>query len=96
MIAEAGLAALWLAAALSLLQLFMAGFSLRAGGEQLMASVRPVAIAQAALVGLAFLALIQLFLRTDLWWRRTAIRRNPGSTNSLAHGETTKDRCCSG
>jgi cytochrome c-type biogenesis protein CcmF len=66
MIAEAGLAALWLAASLSLLQLFLGSLALRLGGEQLMRSVRPVAIAQAALIGISFLALIQLFLRTDL------------------------------
>src|SRR5215207_7231378 len=65
MIAELGLAALWLAAALSLLQL---GFGIAAlrGGEDLARAIRPVAVVQALLVGLAFLALIQLFLRTDL------------------------------
>nr|WP_295373830.1 heme lyase CcmF/NrfE family subunit [uncultured Sphingosinicella sp.] len=66
MIAEAGLAALWLAAALSLLQLCLGAASLRPAGEALLPTVRPVAIAQAVLVGLAFLLLIQLFLRTDL------------------------------
>ncbi|HEX8525422.1 heme lyase CcmF/NrfE family subunit [Allosphingosinicella sp.] len=66
MIAEGGLAALWLAAALSLLQLALAAMALRPGGEGLTRSVRPIAIAQAALAALAFLALIQLFLRTDL------------------------------
>ena len=66
MIAEAGLAALWIAAALTLLQLFLGASALRAGGEALMRTVRPVAAAQAALVAIAFLALIQLFLRTDL------------------------------
>ena len=66
MIAEGGLAALWLAASLSLLQLLLGGLALRLGDEQLMRSVRPVAIAQAALVGISFFALIQLFLRTDL------------------------------
>ena len=66
MIAEAGLAALWLAASLSLLQLVLGSLALRLEDEQLMQSVRPVAIAQAALVGISFLALIQLFLRTDL------------------------------
>jgi cytochrome c-type biogenesis protein CcmF len=65
-IAEAGLAALWLAAAMSLLQLVFGIAALRPGGEGLLRSVRPVAVAQAALVGLAFLLLIQLFLRTDL------------------------------
>ncbi len=66
MIAEAGLAALWLAAALSLLQLALGALALRPGGETLLGAVRPVAIAQAALAALSFLALIQLFLRTDL------------------------------
>jgi cytochrome c-type biogenesis protein CcmF len=104
MIAEAGLAALWLAAALSLLQL---GFGIAAllnsspafagegdhakhgggalaeseeplhrasggappreiAGRNLGSAIRPIAIVQAVLVGLAFLALVQLFLRTDL------------------------------
>ncbi len=66
MIAEAGLAALWIAAALSLLQLFLAAFALRTGDAELAARVRPVAVAQGAMVAFAFLALIQLFLRTDL------------------------------
>ena len=66
MIAEAGLAALWLAAALSLLQLLFGAAALRAGGEALAKAVRPVAVAQAALVLLSFAALIWLFLRTDL------------------------------
>jgi cytochrome c-type biogenesis protein CcmF len=65
-IAEAGLATLWIAGALSLLQLFLGASALRPGGEALMRTVRPVAAAQAALVAIAFLALIQLFLRTDL------------------------------
>src|SRR4051794_34120375 len=93
MIAEGGLALLWVAAALSLLQL---GFGLLAllpgtgrGTMQSMVegstdasdpstalravplpvpgrSIRAVAVVQALVVGLAFLALIQLFLRTDL------------------------------
>src|SRR4051794_2498919 len=103
MIAEAGLAALWLAAALSLLQLGLGVASLilpiedgegdhpkggggvadeasvitppprSAGspspssmGRTYSSAVRPVAVVQAVLVGLAFLALIELFLRTDL------------------------------
>ncbi|TMJ15062.1 MAG: heme lyase CcmF/NrfE family subunit [Alphaproteobacteria bacterium] len=65
MIAEFGLAALWLAAALSLLQLGFGVAALR-GGEGFASSVRPIAVVQAVLVGAAFLALIQLFLRTDL------------------------------
>src|ERR671916_1454441 len=66
MMAEAGLAALWIAAALSLLQLGLGAASLRPGGEALIRTVRPVAVAQAALAALSFLILIQLFLRTDL------------------------------
>ena len=66
MIAEAGLAALWLAAALAALQLVLGALGLRAGGEALMGGVRPVALAQAALVALAFGLLILCFLRTDL------------------------------
>jgi len=66
MIAEGGLAALWLAAALSLLQLFLGIAALRPGGEGLLRIVRPVAVAQGLLAGFAFLMLIWLFLRTDL------------------------------
>ena len=66
MIAETGLAALWLAAALSLLQFVFGALALRGGGERLAPAVRPVAAAQGALAALSFLLLIQLFLRTDL------------------------------
>jgi cytochrome c-type biogenesis protein CcmF len=66
LIAEAGLALLWLAAALSLLQLVLGWAALRPGGEALLAAVRPVAVAQGVLAGLAFACLIWLFLRTDL------------------------------
>ncbi len=66
MIAEAGLAALWLAAALSLMQLAFGAFALRSGGEGLLGTVRPVATAQAVLVAISFACLILLFLRTDL------------------------------
>jgi cytochrome c-type biogenesis protein CcmF len=66
LIAEAGLALLWLAAALSLLQLILGAAALRPSGQGLLAMVRPVAVAQGLIVGLAFLSLIWLFLRTDL------------------------------
>ena len=66
MIAEAGLAALWLAASLSLLQLTLGAMALRPDGDMLTRAVRPIAVAQAAMAAMAFLALIQLFLRTDL------------------------------
>jgi cytochrome c-type biogenesis protein CcmF len=66
LIAETGLALLWLAASLSLLQLVLGWAALRPGGEALLRIVRPVAVAQGVLAGLAFAALIWLFLRTDL------------------------------
>ena len=65
MIAEAGLAALWLGAALCALQLVAAGFAVRGQGD-LAGIVRPVAVAQAALTALAFGLLICLFVRVDL------------------------------
>jgi len=65
MIAEAGLAALWLAAALALLQL---GLALGVGGApgKAIDTIRGVAVAQGLLTLAAFVALIMLFLRTDL------------------------------
>lgn len=66
MIAEFGLAALWLAAALAALQLFAGWMGMRAGGEGLAAVVRPVAVVQALLCAAAFGALLLVFARTDL------------------------------
>ncbi|PSJ39835.1 heme lyase CcmF/NrfE family subunit [Allosphingosinicella deserti] len=66
MIAETALAALWLAAAMSVLQLLFGIIALRPGGGEIVPAMRPIAVAQALLVGLSFLLLIQLFLRTDL------------------------------
>ena len=65
MIAEAGLAALWLAAALSALQLAL---SFGLGGEQgrAMRAVRAVALAQGLLTLFAFGALIAVFLNSDM------------------------------
>jgi cytochrome c-type biogenesis protein CcmF len=63
MIAELGLAALWLAAALALLQLLLA---LGIGKEAGLKAARPIAVAQGALTLVAFVTLIILFLRTDL------------------------------
>ncbi len=63
MIAEFGLAALWLAAALALLQLLLA---LGIGGEAGLRAARPLAVVQGGLTLIAFAALIVLFLRTDL------------------------------
>jgi cytochrome c-type biogenesis protein CcmF len=66
MIAEAGLAALWLAAALALLQLALVGFGLAGNKPELLGAVRPVAAAQGTLTAIAFFALVTLFLRSDM------------------------------
>ena len=66
MIAEGGLAALWLAAALAALQLVLGAVSLTRGREALMAAIRPIAIVQGVLTALAFALLIWVFVRTDL------------------------------
>ncbi|MEH3159275.1 MAG: heme lyase CcmF/NrfE family subunit [Sphingomonas taxi] len=66
MIAEAGLAALWLAAALAALQLAMAALGIARGRAEPVAAVRPVAIVQGALAALAMAALIALFLGSDM------------------------------
>lgn len=63
MIAEAGLAALWLAAALALLQLMLAFVPALGGGAT---SARPLALSQGLLTLIAFVALIAVFVRTDL------------------------------
>jgi cytochrome c-type biogenesis protein CcmF len=66
MIAEFGLAALWLAAALAALQLVAGGLGLTDKGGAFCAIVRPVAMVQGLLVLSAFAALIWLFCVTDL------------------------------
>jgi cytochrome c-type biogenesis protein CcmF len=66
MIAELGLAALWLAAALAVLQLLAGALALTPGGVGLANVVRPAAVVQGALAALAFLALIIVFCQTDL------------------------------
>ncbi len=70
MIAEAGLAALWLAAALALMQVLLAWGAAKAaanpGGAMMMRGLRSVAMAQGVLVLAAFGALIWLFVRSDM------------------------------
>lgn len=66
MIAELGLAALWLAAALAALQLLAGIVAVRHEGVSLAALVRPVAVVQALLAAVSFLVLIWLFAHTDL------------------------------
>jgi cytochrome c-type biogenesis protein CcmF len=65
-IAEVGLAALWLAASLAALQLALGAIGLSRGGAETIAAVRPVAIVQGALALLAMAALIALFLASDM------------------------------
>jgi cytochrome c-type biogenesis protein CcmF len=65
MIAEAGLAALWLAAGLALFQLVLMLLALRSEVE-VAATIRAVAVVQGALTLIAFAALLIDFARTDL------------------------------
>lgn len=69
MIAELGLAALWLSAALAVLQLFAGALALRpAVGEtsEIAVYVRPAAMLQAVLAIFSFFALLWCFAITDL------------------------------
>ncbi len=66
MIASLGLAALWLAASLAMLQLIAGAAALRPGGNVLGGVVRPVAVVQGALCAVAFVCLIAVFCQTDL------------------------------
>lgn len=66
MIAETGLAALWLAAALALLQLLLGVAGVRQQLAGFAGATRSVAVAQGALVTLSFVMLIWLFMRSDM------------------------------
>jgi cytochrome c-type biogenesis protein CcmF len=66
MIAEAGHAALWIAAAMALLQLVLGALGLTRRYESLMPGVAPVAVAQCVLTGIAFLCLIVTFMQSDM------------------------------
>jgi cytochrome c-type biogenesis protein CcmF len=66
MIAEAGLAALWLAAAMALLQAIGGLLSLAGKGNVLAEIAKPVAVAQGILCLISFAALLWLFAVTDL------------------------------
>ena len=66
MIAEFGLAALWLAAALAALQLAAGTLTFCGKADSLATLIRPAAILQGLLAAIAFGALVILFLRTDL------------------------------
>ena len=67
MIAELGLAALWLAAALAFLQLLCGALAVRAEADSDLALLtRPVAILQGGLVAFSFAMLVWVFAITDL------------------------------
>jgi len=66
MIAELGRAALWLAAALAILQLVAGALALTAKGSALAGAVRPVAVVQGLLALTAFGCLLYVFAVTDL------------------------------
>ena len=66
MIAEAGLAALWFAAALAALQLLLATMGVMRGEADVIRAVRPTAIVQGMLAALALTLLIALFVRSDM------------------------------
>ncbi len=83
MIAEAGLAALWLAAALAALQLVLGVMGVSSGRSDLLAAVRPVALVQAGLTALAFVLLIWLFVTVDL--SVALVAANDASTKPLLY-----------
>ncbi len=66
MIAELGLALLWMAAGLACLQLVAGGLYLRSGQSDLAALVRPASVAQGVLTTAAFAMLIIVFVRSDM------------------------------
>ena len=68
MIAEIGLGALWLAAALAALQLLAGALAVRAGedGGDMARFARPAAVVQGLLAGLSFAMLLWVFAITDL------------------------------
>ncbi|ABC62866.1 heme lyase CcmF/NrfE family subunit [Erythrobacter litoralis] len=66
MIAEVGLAALWMAAALALGQMVCGALALREQGAEIGALTRPFAIVQGLLLAISFACLLYLFAITDL------------------------------
>ena len=65
MIAEAGLAALWLAAGLALLQLVLMVLALRSGAD-VRRAMRSIAVVQGMLTLIAFAMLLIVFARSDM------------------------------
>ncbi len=66
MIAEAGLAALWLGAAMALAQFVLGLLALRPAQAALGRAIAPVAVVQGVFVGLSFACLIAVFARSDM------------------------------
>ena len=66
MIAEAGLAALWFAAAMALAQLVLGAMATSDARAAMRAAIAPVAIIQALFVAFSFLCLIAVFMRSDM------------------------------
>ena len=66
MIAEGGLAALWIAAAMALVQLVLGSGAAKSGSEGLILAVRKIAIVQGVLALIAFAMLIMLFVNSDM------------------------------
>ncbi|MDE2596049.1 MAG: heme lyase CcmF/NrfE family subunit [Sphingomonadales bacterium] len=77
MIAEAGLAALWLAAAMALFQLALGALALGRGRQSLGSAMVPVTLVQAALVSIAMACLIAVFARSDMSVLLVASSSNP-------------------
>ena len=70
MIAELGLAALWLAAALAALQMLAGALAVRAGDDdaEIAQATRPAAVVQGVLAGCSFLALLWVFADAGMGW----------------------------
>ncbi|RYD49964.1 MAG: heme lyase CcmF/NrfE family subunit [Sphingomonadales bacterium] len=66
MIAEAGLAALWLAAAFALVQLALGWGAARTGSAELMLALRRISLVQGLLAMVAFGLLVVLFVNSDM------------------------------
>ena len=77
MIAEIGLAALWIAAALSLAQLACGALALRDQGAEIGQLTRPLAIMQALMLAIAFASLLWMFAITDLSVKLVATNSHP-------------------
>src|SRR3546814_1765693 len=89
MIAELGLALLWIAAALACLSLVAGTLFLRGGSRDLAALVRPASVAQGVLTAAAFGLLIALFVRSDMSVELVA--RNSNSLKPMRSEEHTSE-----